>query len=179
MSSARPADILICPVEALGYLNDAERDVLRRVLFQKIRGMTRDHDARWRRLWGDLMNAQPGEGFLLFRVEERSGPFHRRHRAILERLFQNQDRFANVERLHDWLKVGAGFVLWDAKTGKPVPRSTSFPETSEDEMREFHRDMVDFLRTERAQRFLWRHLKPKARGEMVEAILSDQQEEHA
>lgn len=174
--SSRPADIMICPVEPLGYLTDAERDVLRRVLFHKIRGMTRDHDARWRRLWGDLMNAEAGVGFLLFRVEERSGPFHRRHRAILERLFQAQDRFAKLERLHDWLKMGAGYVKWDEKTGKPVPRSTSFPETSEDEMREFSRDMVDYLRTERAQRFLWRHLKPKARGEMVEAILSDPQE---
>jgi hypothetical protein len=176
--SARPADILICAVEPLGYLTDAERDVLRRVLFQKIRGMTRDHDARWRRLWGDLMNAEAGVGFLLFRVEERSGPFHRRHRAILERLHQAQDRFAKLERMHDWLKMGAGFVKWNEQTGKPVPRSTSFPETSEDEMREFHRDMVDFLRTERAQRFLWRHLKPKARGEMVEAILTDPHEEH-
>lgn len=174
----RPADILICPVESLGYLTDAERDVLRRVLFQKIRGMTRDHDARWRRLWGDLMNAKPGEGFKLFRVEERSGPFHRRHRAILERLFQNQDRFTNIERLHDWLKVGAGYVVWNEKTGKAVPRSTSFPETSEDEMREAHAAMVAFLRTERAQRFLWRHLrrKPALMAEMVEAILSDQQE---
>jgi len=51
-----------------------------------------ERDKAWRRMWGQIMRADPGEGFQLFRLEERSGPFHRRHRVILERLFQAQER---------------------------------------------------------------------------------------
>ena len=177
----KPSAILVCPVVPLRQLPPAEREIVSRFLFENIKGLDTQNNNRWKRLWSQIWNAEPGEGFQLYSAEDRSGPFHRRHRVILERLFQNQDRFANIDRLHDWLKVGAGYVVWNEKTGKAVPRSTSFPETSEDEMREAHAAMVAFLRTERAQRFLWRHLrrKPALMAEMVEAILSDQQEQEA
>lgn len=176
----RPSSILICPVVPLRQLPPNERDIVSRFLFQHIRGMDAQNDKRWRRLWEQVWKADPGEGFHLLSMEERGGPFHRRHRVILERLFENQDRFKDVEKLHDWLKIGAGFITWGSgPDSKPVaiPRSTSFKECPEDDMREFHAAMVDFLRTDYAQRRLWRHLKPKARAEMVEAILSNLQEQ--
>lgn len=178
----KPSAILVCPVVPLRQLSDAERDVVRRFLFQHIRGMDEQNDKRWRRLWGQVWNADPGEGFQILSMEERGGPFHRRHRVILDKLFQNQDAFANIDRLHDWLKTGAGFVTWEpGKDNKPVaiPRSTAFNKCDENSMREFHAAMEDFLRTERAQKRLWRRVKPAARAEMVEAILSDQQEHEA
>lgn len=170
----KAASILVCPVVPLHSIPPAEVDVIRRFLFQHIRGMDRENDQRWKRLWGQLWNAEAGEGFELLRKEERGGPFHRRHRAILQRLFDSQERYRNIDRLHDWIKVGAAFVEW--KDGKPKPRSTAFDVCSEDEMREFHGQAVDFLRTERAQRFLWRHLKPNARTEMLEQVLRNPNE---
>lgn len=178
----KPSAILVCPVVPLRQLPPAERDIVSRFLFQHIRGMDRKNDHRWRRLWEQIWRAEAGEGFQILSMEERGGPFHRRHRVILERLFENQDRFRDIDKLHDFLKVGAAFVIWvPGPDSKPVaiPRSTAFNECPEDDMREFHAAMVDFLRTDYAQRRLWRHLKPKARGEMVEAILSDQQEHEA
>jgi hypothetical protein len=162
----------------LRQLPPAERDIVSRFLFQHIRGMDAQNDKRWRRFWGQVWQAEAGEGFQLLSMEERGGPFHRRHRVILDKLFANQDAFTNIDRLHDFLKIGAGFVTWEpGKDNKPVaiPRSTAFKDCPEDDMREFYEAMEDFLRTERAQRRLWRRLKPAARAEMVEAILSDQQ----
>lgn len=174
----KPSAILVCPVVALRQLPPNERDIVSRFLFQHIRGMDAQNDKRWRRLWEQVWKADPGEGFQLLSMEERGGPFHRRHRVILEKLFANQEAFTNIDRMHDYLKVGAGFVTWEAKDGNlvPIPRSTAFDKCSEDDMREFHEAMVDFLRTERAQRRLWRHVKPNARADMVEAILSDHDE---
>lgn len=174
----KTAAILVCPMVSLNLMPQAEVDVVRRFLFQNVRGLSAQDDKRWKRLWGGLWNAAPGEGFQLYVAEERSGPFHRRHRVILEKLFASQERFRHIDKLHDWLKVGAGFVNWTpGKDHKPVatPRTTSFPETSEDEMREAHAAMVDFLHTERAQRFLWKCVKPSHRPEMLEAVLQSQE----
>lgn len=176
--SSRPSSILVCPVVPLHQLPPAEREIVSRFLFQHIRGMDTQNDKRWRRLWEQVWKADPGVGFQILSMEERGGPYHRRHRVILDKLFSNQDAFTNIDRLHDYLKFGAGFVTWIEKDGKPVPipRSTSFKECPEDDMREFHAAMEDFLRTDRAQRRLWRRVKPSLRGEMVEAILAEQQE---
>lgn len=178
--TTKPSPILFCPVVALRQLQPAEREVLSRVLFQGIKGMDAQNNERWKRFWSQIWNAEPGVGFQIYVAEERSGPFHRRHRVILEKLFESQDRFRHIDKLHDWIKVGAGFVTWEpGKDNKPVaiPKSTSFPECSENEMREFHEAMVDYLREPRAQRYLWKHLKPAMRAEMVETILDDHREE--
>jgi hypothetical protein len=178
----KPSPIMICPKFPLAHLPMAEQDVLRRFFCEHVRGMSRADDKRWRRFIRQLWRAEPGEGFQLYRVEERSGPFHNRHRVILERLFQSQERFRHIDKLHDWLKLGAGFVTWaPGKDSKPVaiPRSTSFPECSEDDMRQAHTEMVDYLHTERAQRFLWRHLKPDKRAEMLDSVLKRDTEQES
>lgn len=173
--------ILVCPVVPLRHLPDTERDVIRRFLFDHVRGLDKESDARWRRMWGNLWKAEPGEGFQLYLMEERSGPFHRRHRVILEKLFASQERYRHIDKLHDWLKVGAGFVTWaPGKDNKPVaiPRSTNFEDCSENDMREAHTAMVDYLHTERAQRFLWKNLKPAMRQGMLDAVLQSDEREH-
>ena len=177
----KPAAILVCPIVPLRFLPDTERDVIRRFLFDHVRGMAKQDDKRWRRLWGRLWKAEPGEGFQLYVEEERSGPFHKRHRVILEKLFASQERFRHIDALHDWMKVGAYFVTWEeGKTGKPIPkpRSTAFPECSEDEMREAHAAMVDYLHTERAMRYLWKNLKPALRQGMLDAVLQADERDH-
>lgn len=171
--------ILIAPTVQLHRLPDPERDVLRRFFTEHVRGMDRKHDRRWRRFVKDLFNAAPGEGFQIYRAEERGGPFHRRHRVILQRLFDSQERYTNVDAMHDALKLRCYFVTWEeGKTGRPIPkpRSTAFDECSEDEIRELHTAMVDLLQTPHIQRLLWPHLKFPQRAEMVEAVLRNPDE---
>lgn len=176
----KPSPILIAPRVHLSALPDPERDVLRRFFCEHLRGMDSANDRRWRRLISQLFKAEPGEGFQLLRLEERSGPFHRRHRAVLERLFQSQERYQLIDALHDWLKLKTYFVTWgEGRRGNPipVPRSTSFEECSEDEIREFHGRMVDLLHDPAAQRYLWRHLPSAQRVDMVEHVLAEKEED--
>jgi len=173
----KAAPILICPTVPLGSLPDAERDVIRRFLTQHIRGMDAAHDKRWRRMWGDIMHAAPGEGFQLYRAEARGGPYHRMHRAVLERLFDSQERYTNIDVLHDKLKLLSWFVEWS--DGKPKPRSTAFDVCSEDDLREFHTRMVDVLHAPHVSRHFWPHLKAPQRQEMVELVLRNPSQEQA
>lgn len=171
--------ILITKTHPLDGISEKDRAALRQVLYGCIRGLDERNDRRWRWFLGRIWKAEPGEVFHLANVVNRSSPFHRRHRAILEKLFASQDRFRHIDALHDWLKIGAYFVTWtEGKSGKPVPtpRSTSFDECSDDEMREAHMAMVDYLHTERAQRFLWRNLKPALRAGMVDSVLEAREE---
>lgn len=170
--------ILICPVIPLRQLPDTERDVLRRFLCEHVRGIDGDNDRRWRRLWRQIMQAEPGEGFQLYRHEERSGPFHRRHRVILDRLFHAQERYKLIEPMHDWLKLKAYFVTWgEGKQGQPmpVPRSTNFNDCSEDDMRDLHSRIVDLLHDPAIQRHLFPRVKAAQRQGMVDAVLGDEQ----
>lgn len=171
----KASDILICPVVPLRHLPDAERDVLRRFFTEHVRGMDPRSHRRWVRFVRDLFNAQAGEGFQLYRAEQRGGPFHRMHRVVLSRLFASQERYTDEDVLHDWLKLKCWFVEW--VDGKPVPRSTNFDDCSEDEIREFHRKFVDLMHQPWVQKRFWPHVPAKARAEMVEIVLNGPRED--
>lgn len=173
----KASSILICPVHAWRHMPDSLRDALRLVLTEWLRGMdTRSH-RRLLRLARQIERAEAGEGFQLYRLEERSGPFHRRHRAVLEALFQAQERFPNIDALHDHLKLRTWFVTW--KDGKPTPRSTAFDKCDEDSMREFHSRMVDLLHSPGEQRILLPQVPAAMRHEFIEAVLADREDAHA
>jgi hypothetical protein len=158
-------------------VTEADKDAARRVLFGTIDGLGEHNRRRWRRFMSTLFRMEPGEMATIKTHKARSGPFHRRHMALEQRVFESQERFTDFERgFRDWLKVGAGHCDWHPgpKGGVfPVPRSISYTEMEEGEMREFHDSAVAFLRTEHAGRTLWKHLNPLQRTEMVESILGE------
>lgn len=172
--------ILIRPVVHLpSTLTDAERDVLRKVLVDGIRGVDRDHDRRWRRFVGALINSQPDEITEFVNPRTRSLPFHKRWMSIERAIFENQDGFVHLRRFRDWMKTGAAFGKYELVAGelKFVPSSLSFDETSDDEMREFVRAAEEFLQTPRAQKKLWPHLGAVKRAEMVDTLLRNPNEQ--
>lgn len=173
MSVASP--ILICPVVDLRALPDAERDVLRRLVTQYVVGADANHDKEWRRLWRDLIESAPGECQQLYRSEQRDGPFHRRHRAIVAAILANVEGFFNEDALHDQLKLWCWHVDW--KEGKPTPATTSFDGCSEARIRKFNRRLVDLLHQPWIQRRFWPHLKPPVRQQMVDLILMNPKDE--
>ena len=171
MTKASP--ILFTKVHPTDHIPEHEKAVIRRFLFDCLRGLDEKHHRRWMRLWGRFWKAEPGEVFHIESLVERSGPYHRMHMAVEQALFDRQDRFTNPTRFRDWLKTGAGFGTY-AMVGERmrfVPATTKYEDCSDDEMREFHDSMLVFLRTPHAQRFLWRHLTPQQRSEMVESLL--------
>jgi hypothetical protein len=169
MTKASP--ILLCPTVQLHTLPDQERDVLRRFWTEHVRGMDAKHDRRLRRFVRDLFNAEPGEGFQLYWAEERGGRFHRRHRAILRNLFDRQERFSDIDVMHDWLKLKCWHVEWI--DGKPKPKTTNFDGCSESEIREFNAKLTDLIGQPWAQRYFWGHLTIPQRHEMADSVLAD------
>lgn len=177
----KPSAILITPVVALRTVPEADRQAVRRFLFQLIRGLDEKHDRRWRRLWSRLWGAEAGEVVHLETVVDRSGPYHRHHMGLEQRLFDSQERWGKLEHLRNWLKTGAGwgdYTLLPNGRMKFVPRSTAYEYCSDDEMREVHESMVAFLRTAYAQRHLWPHLKANQRADMLESIVEPHERDH-
>lgn len=156
-------------------ITEAQRETIRHVLFGVIDGVGERNQRRWRRFWSRVLKLEPGEVQTIKTSLPRSGPFHRRHFAMEQAIFDAQERFEHLEQYMYWLKVGAGWVTWAAgpKGGVvPIPRSISYAHADEDEFREFHTAVVRFLRGPHAARYLWPHLKCDA-DEMMDSILGE------
>jgi Protein of unknown function (DUF1367). len=169
------AEIVLVRQEA-SPIPPADADAARRVLFGLVDGLGESNRKRWRRFVNGLFRLEPGEMAEIRTNRPRSGPFHRRHMALEQRVFEAQERFEQFKPFRDWLKVGAGHCDWfpGPKGGVfPVPKSIAYDQLEEDEMREFHDNTVAFLRTEHAGRTLWKHLGDAARVEMVESVLQE------
>lgn len=156
-------------------ISEADREVARRVLFGIVDGLGERGKKQWRRFFNGLMRMEPGEMVEITTRKERSGPFHRRHMAMEQAIFDAQERFSVFKQFRDWLKVGAGHCDWvpGPKGGViPTPKSISYEDLEDDEMREFHDAMVTFLRTEHAAKTLWPKQPAAHRDEAIEAVLA-------
>jgi hypothetical protein len=167
----KASPILLYATGDMRHVPDQERQALRRLFTQHLRGVDAQHQRRALRLIGDFLHATAGEGFQLYRAEERSGPFHRYHQAVLSALFERQERYRSKKALHDWLKLQCWFVEW--VSGYPEPRSTDFDSCSEDDIREFNADLKDLLHMEATQLHFWPHLPERLRHEQVQGILTN------
>lgn len=146
----------------------------RTLLFGAVDGATHDAKRAWRRFWKRVMGMEPGEMAVVEMVFPRSGPFHRRHMAIEQQVFDAQERFEDFEQFRYWLKVGAAWVIWAAgpKGGVvPIPKSISYAKADEEEFRQYHDKVIGFLRGEHAAKYLWRHLGEEKAHEMMDTIL--------
>ena len=154
----------------------SEQDLMiaRNVIFGHVDGLGDKGKKQWRRLWNRLFKLEAGE-VITFKTEQaRLGWYHRKHMKLEQTLFESQERFEEFESFRTWLKVGAGFVEWfPGPKGAviPVPKSISYSKLEQGEMEEVHAAMINFLRTEHAQKTLWKHLPPAQRSEMMEIIL--------
>lgn len=153
---------------------EADRVAARRVLFGMVDGLGEKGKSQWRRFINGLMRLEPGEMVEIRTHKERLGWYHRKHMALEQAVFEQQEKFEEFESFRTWLKVGSGYVDWHPgpKGGViPVPRSLSYSRLEQGDMEAVHHEMVKFLRTEHAGRTLWKHLNPMQRIDMVESIL--------
>ncbi|MGL4297382.1 MAG: hypothetical protein ACRCTG_16860 [Aestuariivirga sp.] len=141
------------------------------LLFQALDGFGKDDRASWRRFWKRAVSMEPGEMFEVEMVFPRSGPFHRRHMALEQSVFDAQERFEDFEQLRCWMKIGAAWVTWmpGPEGLVPIPKSISYAAADQDEFEKYHRAVVDFLRGPHAAPVLWPHLKNPS--DMMGAIL--------
>lgn len=157
-------------------VTDAERAVATKVLEQAIRGVDEKNHKRWRGFLRHVFGMEHGEIAEVGTRMPRSGPFHRFHMALEQAVFDGQERFADFNQFRNWLKIGAGHVEWvpGAKGGiVPLPKSISYAELEEPEMREVHAAMLAFLRGPHAAPYLWKHLPVDNAAEVMESILGE------
>lgn len=151
----------------------ANLDAARELLFSALDGFTRDDKKAWRSIWKRIIGMEAGELVAIDMRMPRSGPYHRRHMAIEQAVFDAQERFQSFEQFRVWLKVGAGWVDWCAgpKGGVvPIPRSISYAKADQEEFGRYHAAVMQFLRGEHAAPYLWKHLGDGAH-DMIETIL--------
>lgn len=151
----------------------ANLDAARDLLFGAIDGFNRDDKKAWRSIWKRIMGMEPGELVAIEMRMPRSGPYHRRHMAIEQAVFDAQEKFQDFEVFRAWLKVGAGWVTWAAgpKGGVvPIPKSISYSKADQEEFRRYHQATMEFLRGPHAAVFLWKHLGDGA-ADMMETVL--------
>lgn len=148
----------------------------REVVFGIVDGLGDKGRKQWRTFWNRTMALEPGEMQEISTVQHRLGWYHRKHMALEQAVFEGQERFDDFEQFRIWLKVGAGHVIWTPgpKGGVfPVPKSIKYANMEQGEFEEFHRAVVNFLRTQHAAKTLWPHLGPRMQIEMVESIMGD------
>ena len=155
-------------------LSEPEKQAATRALECGLQGIDEKNHNSWKRFIRNLFGLEDGEIAEVSTRIPRSGPFHRFHMAIEQAVFDAQERFNNFEMFRNWLKIGSGHVEWvpGAKGGiVPLPKSISYADLSEEEMREVHKNMITFLRGEHAAPYLWKHLDTDEAHEMMDATL--------
>lgn len=155
-------------------MSEQERGQFFSLLLRLVDGLGDLHRKRVRRFFNWLFKLDVGEMATIDVIQPRSGQFHKFHMKLESSVFEGQERIQHFEQFRYWIKVGAGFVDWlKGPSGGvvPVPRSISYAELAEPEYREFHDEVLKFLRGPHAAKYLWPHLTGQQAAEMMESIL--------
>lgn len=117
---------------------------------------------------------EPGEMLSMSVWFDRSLPMHQFHFVMLTAFFDSQEQFHDPDQFRYWVEVGAGhceFVPGPAGRMVAIAKSIAWHRLDEAEFEIHHRKVIDFIRSDHFQRFLWPHLAPAQTHETVETIL--------
>lgn len=134
--------------------------VLRKDEMGQLAGITEKDAAAFAR-WQRRLAAMAAGDTLTFTYRvPRSPAFHGRHFAILGRIFNGQETFADPEHFRKWGEMGAGHVDWipgPEGVMQPIPKSIDYASLDDEEFRPVHQAVMTFLRTQHALEVLWPH----------------------
>lgn len=142
----------------------------------KLAGFGERDKPAWGKFIAAMRDLKPGELMTVSHWFPRSGPFHRRHFAMLAAVYEAQEQFDDIEMFRAWVQVGAGHVRFvPGPTGRMValPESVAWHKLDEAEFEAHHAKVIAFLRSPHATSFLWPHLSPADQSQMIESVLGD------
>lgn len=141
----------------------------------KLVGFGEKGERAYNRFRKAVAELEPGEMIAFEYRFPRSTAFHRRHFAVLKAFFMNQEQFSDEHQFRKWTEVGAGHVEFvPGPKGRMValPKSINYETLDDEEFRDVHERVVEFLRSVHATRFLWPALSDLQAAEAVETILA-------
>lgn len=157
-------------------LEGSDADAVRRFLFEYLKGCNDKDESAWRRFVRALHEAGSGEFFEIIIQRKRSGKFHRLVFVVLQAVFKAQERFEDFRIFRQFCKLGAAFVDYVPQSNgelRAVPKSQSFDECSEEEIRQFLLDVMAFFRSEECLKTLWPQLSIQIAEQGIERILNE------
>ena len=155
---------------------DDRRTMFREFLFEMIDGQAEEDQKAWRRFWNGVLNLGSGEFFSIKTLIPRLLPSHKKQMTLEGAIFKNQERFKDRDMFRLWLKVGSGWVEWCSgpKGGVfPVPKSLSFAKCDEGDFLRYRDQVLAFLRTAHAQKYLWPAQVPAVAEVTMLSILAE------
>lgn len=141
----------------------------------KLVGAGEKDRAAYSRLKKRLVELEPGECLSLDVWFDRRAALHGWHFILLSAVHDAQEQFANIKDFRMWCATGGGHCTFaPGPTGKMVaiPKSIDWSSLDEEEFQQYHKDVVSFLRSLHATRFLWPQLSDPEASEMIESILT-------
>lgn len=143
-------------------------------------GMSLEDERQYRRFVNRARSLPGDESLVLSWKAPRSPVFHRRHFALLNRIFDNQEVFVVRRQFRKWGEVGAGHCDWvpgPAGVMVPVPKSIDYESLDDDEFRELHLGVRAFIQSPRGLSTLWPHANEIDAWHAVEAMAQGEQRE--
>lgn len=141
---------------------------------KKLVGATEKDQRSYAKFRTRLETMGPKESLIFSWKEPRSGPYHRRHFAILNAIFASQDNFTDETQFRKWLEVGAGYAdILPGPKGKPVAiaRSIAYENLDQADFEPIHQGVMAFARSIYATQYLWPHINIQQQADMIESIL--------
>lgn len=166
-------DIVLCKRTDV-RMSGEDASTVRRFLFQSVDGAADRDKKAWRSFWRSVADAGVGEYFSITIKRRRNSRFHKLTMKVLTVVFEAQETFTDFRIFRSFIKLGAGFVDFVPNPDgeiKAIPKSASFDEASEDEIREFFQNACQFLRSGRAQKTLWPALSAQIAEQSMERLL--------
>lgn len=141
----------------------------------KLVGVGEKDKAAYSRLKKRLAELVPGECLSLDVWFDRRAALHGFHFVMLAAVHDIQEQFENIKDFRMWCAVGAGHCTFaPGPTGKMVaiPKSIDWTSLDDADFHQYHKDVVAFLRSLHATRFLFPHLSDPEASEMIESVMT-------
>ena len=143
----------------------------------KLVGLSPADQRAYARFQKSVKAMEPGELYQITLWFPRNKAFHAKHLRMLRTVFESQEQFDDFDNgFRKWAQIGAGYY-----TSMPGPhgrqidvsKSIAWDKLDDEELSLHHEKVKEFLRSQRATRFLWPDISDGQAFEGMDRILRE------